>query len=67
MQRGGELAGLEGGVSLWRTERTYVFAAPSRGRRSNDSGRIASEAARKCDPGRIGAVLGTHSICRAAE
>ena len=29
MQRGGELAGLEGVVLLWGTERTYVFAAPS--------------------------------------
>eukprot|EP00964_Phaeocystis_antarctica_P087121 scaffold55240_cov58-Phaeocystis_antarctica.AAC.1 len=38
MQRGGELAGLEGVVLLWGTERTYVITAPSRGRRSNDSG-----------------------------
>ena len=42
MQRGGELAGLEGVFSLWGTERTYVIAAPSRGRRSNDSGRLNS-------------------------
>ena len=42
MQRGGEQAGLEGVIPLWRTERTYVIAAPSRGRRSNDSGRLNS-------------------------
>eukprot|EP00964_Phaeocystis_antarctica_P031977 scaffold18081_cov21-Phaeocystis_antarctica.AAC.1 len=27
MQRGGELAGLEGVVLLWRTERTYVITS----------------------------------------
>eukprot|EP00964_Phaeocystis_antarctica_P151112 scaffold118683_cov66-Phaeocystis_antarctica.AAC.2 len=42
MQWDGERAGLEGVIPLWRTERTYVFAAPSRGRRSNDSGRLNS-------------------------
>eukprot|EP00964_Phaeocystis_antarctica_P003350 scaffold1792_cov42-Phaeocystis_antarctica.AAC.1 len=42
MQRDGERAGLEGVVLLWGTERTYVIAAPSRGRRSNDSGRLNS-------------------------
>ena len=26
MQRGGELAGLESVISLWRTERTAVFS-----------------------------------------
>eukprot|EP00964_Phaeocystis_antarctica_P076924 scaffold47638_cov33-Phaeocystis_antarctica.AAC.1 len=40
MQRDGERAGLERAIPLWRTERTYVIAAPSRGRRSNDSGRL---------------------------
>jgi len=30
VQRGGERAGLEGAIPLWRTERTYVIAAPSR-------------------------------------
>ena len=36
MQRDGERAGLESAIPLWRTERTYVIAAPSSGRRSND-------------------------------
>ena len=31
MQRGGELAGLEGVVLLWGTERTYVITSGSRG------------------------------------
>ena len=29
MQRGGERAGLEGAISLWRTDRTYLITSAS--------------------------------------